>query len=227
MKVMPIDFGIHHRMSSSGLVQASNTMRAGPSKLLVTTSSRSDFRSTIVRVFRAVGSLCCFASIDRLLLFEFLDDFVQLVEACGPELAVPLDPCRLFVQPAQAEPAGAHASDLLRGDQPGLLQDADMLLHAGEGHVELRGQLRNRRVGTRELLQNAASRGVRKCSERVIEGGLDKLNHLVQCLAQGSAACKGRSSASTRSDRRHSYAQLENWQGDDHPDLGTGIFSPL
>ena len=26
----PVDFGAHHRLSSSGLVHASNTMRAGP-----------------------------------------------------------------------------------------------------------------------------------------------------------------------------------------------------
>jgi hypothetical protein len=45
----PVDFGAHHRLISSGLVHASNTMRAGPLKVRVTTSSRSDFRSTVVR----------------------------------------------------------------------------------------------------------------------------------------------------------------------------------
>src|SRR6266545_3036081 len=43
----PNDFGTHHRLNSSGLVHASNTMRAGPLKRRVTTSSRSDFRSTL------------------------------------------------------------------------------------------------------------------------------------------------------------------------------------
>jgi hypothetical protein len=52
---MPIDFGTHHRLNSSGFVHASNTMRAGPLKLRVTTSSRSDVRSTVVRCFTAVG----------------------------------------------------------------------------------------------------------------------------------------------------------------------------
>src|SRR3954464_6014082 len=51
---MPIDFGTHHCLNSSGLVHASNTMRAGPLKVRVTTSSRSDFRSTIVRFFMGV-----------------------------------------------------------------------------------------------------------------------------------------------------------------------------
>src|SRR5262245_24710344 len=97
---MPIDFGAHHRMNSSGLVQASNTMRAGPLKVRVTTSSRSDFRSTVVRFFTGVASFSLLASIDLLLPFQFLDNLVQRVEACVPELAVPLDPCRLFLKPA-------------------------------------------------------------------------------------------------------------------------------
>jgi hypothetical protein len=78
---MPIDFGAHHRLSSSGLVHASNTRRAGASKVRVTTNSRSDFRSTVVRFFTGVGSLSLLASIGFLLPFQFLDDLVQLVEA--------------------------------------------------------------------------------------------------------------------------------------------------
>src|SRR5262245_20412767 len=66
----PNDFGTHHRWSSSGLVQASNTMRAGPLTIRVTTSSRSDFRSAVVRFSMGVGSLPLLASIDSLLLFE-------------------------------------------------------------------------------------------------------------------------------------------------------------
>src|SRR5262245_64291791 len=87
---MPIYFGTHHRLNSSGLVQASNTMRAGPLKVRVTTSSRSDFRSTVVRFFVGVASRSLLASIDLLLPFQFLDNLVQLVEACIPELAIPL-----------------------------------------------------------------------------------------------------------------------------------------
>src|SRR5271154_2949888 len=161
----PIDFGTHHRLSSSGLVHASNTMRAGPLKVRVTTISRSDSRSTVVRFFMALGSLSLLASIDRLLPFQFLNNLVQLAETRLPELAVPLDPCRLFLQSAQTEPAGPHAPDFLRGDEPRPLQDADMLLHAGEGHVELRGQVRDRSVFTPELLQNATSGGIRERGE--------------------------------------------------------------
>src|SRR5678809_110961 len=98
---MPIDFGAHHCLNRSGLVHASNTMRAGPLKVRVTTSSRSDLRSTVVRFFMGVGSLTLLASIDLLLPFQFLDNLVQLVEACVPELVVPLDPRRLVFQPAR------------------------------------------------------------------------------------------------------------------------------
>src|SRR5262249_4519017 len=88
--------------------------------------------------------------------------------------------CRLFLQSALAEPAGPHASDLLSGDEPGLLQDADVLLHAREGHVELLGKVRDRSVGTSEPLQNAASGGIRERGERGIEAGPRILNHTVQ-----------------------------------------------
>src|SRR5262245_22504603 len=97
---MHIDVGAHHCLNSSGLVHASNTMRAGPLKVRVMTSSRSDFRSTVVRFFMGVGSLSLLVSIDLLLPFQFLDNLVQIVEACVPELAVPFDPCRLFLQSA-------------------------------------------------------------------------------------------------------------------------------
>src|SRR5207344_1363898 len=90
----PIDFGTHHCLNSFGLVHASNTRRAGPLKVRVTTSSRSDFRSTVVRFFMGASSLSLLASIGLLLPFQFFDNFVQLVEACGPELVVPLDPGR-------------------------------------------------------------------------------------------------------------------------------------
>src|SRR6187402_1589042 len=99
---------------------------------------------------------------------------------------MPLEPRRLFLQSARAELAGPHAPDLLRGDEPGLLQDADVLLHAREGHVELLGKVRDRSVGTAELLQNAASGGIRERGERVIEAGLPILNHVVQYTTHGA-----------------------------------------
>src|SRR5262249_46679910 len=120
------DFGTHHRLNSSGSVQASNTIRAGPLMVRLTSSSRSDFRSTVERPSIAVASPALLAFIDLLLSSHFLDDLVQLDESCVPELAVPIHPCLLILQPARAEPAGPHTPDLFCGNEPGLLQDADV-----------------------------------------------------------------------------------------------------
>src|SRR5262245_18816126 len=85
-----IDFGSHHRLNSSGLVHASNTRRAGALKVRVTTSSRSDFRSSVMRLFMRASSLSrslsFLASIDPLLLFQFFQNLVELVEARRPQL---------------------------------------------------------------------------------------------------------------------------------------------
>src|SRR3984885_936021 len=205
---MPVDFGAHHRLSSSGLVHASNTMRAGPLTVRVTTSSRSDVRSTVVRFFMGAGSLSLLVFIDLLLPFQLLDNLLQLVEACVPELAVLLDPRRLILQPARPQLAGPHAPDLLGSHEPGLLQDADVLLHAREGHVELLGKVRDRSVCTPELLQNAASGGVRERGERGIEAGRYILNHAVQYVTHGLAACKRRPSARCVAGRLHSQIDL-------------------
>jgi hypothetical protein len=60
-----------------------------------------------------------------------------------------------------------------------------VLLHARERHVELLGEVRDRSVCTSELLQNAASGGIRERGERVIEAGLRILNHMVQYMNTG------------------------------------------
>src|SRR5262245_4243634 len=157
---MPIDFGTHHCLSSSGRVHASNTRRAGPLKVRVTTSSRSDVRSTVVRFFVAVGSSSLFSTIDFFLSFQCLDNRVQRLEACAPEMLVSLDPRCRFLQSTHAERTGPHATDLLRGDEPHLFQDAHVFLYSRERHVKRPGKIRDRGVCTPELLKNAASRGV-------------------------------------------------------------------
>src|SRR6476661_9351796 len=61
---IPIDFGTHHCLNSSGWVHASNTRRAGPLKVRVMTISRSDVCSTVVWFF--MGSLFLVACIGLL-----------------------------------------------------------------------------------------------------------------------------------------------------------------
>ena len=96
-----------------------------------------------------------------------------------------LDPGRLFLEAADAERAGSHAPDLPRGDETRPLQDADVLLHAREGHLKLLREVCDGRVCTAELLQNPAPGDVRQRGERGVEVGLRILNHLVQYVTQG------------------------------------------
>src|SRR6187431_1506531 len=58
-----------------------------------------------------------------------------------------------------------------------------MFLHARKGHVEPFGKGCDRSVRSPELLQNAASGGVRERAERGIEVDLAILNHVVQYTA--------------------------------------------
>src|SRR5277367_398616 len=69
-----------------------------------------------------------------------------------------------------------------------------MFLHARKGHVEPLGKGCDRSVRTPELLQNAASGGVRERAERGIEVGLAILSHTVQ-YTTWVTACNGRLSA--------------------------------
>src|SRR5258708_4034550 len=65
-----------------------------------------------------------------------------------------------------------------------------MFLHARKGHVEPLGKGCDRSVRTPELLQNAASGGVRERAERGIEVGVAILSHTVQYI--WVTACNGR-----------------------------------
>src|SRR5258708_36404418 len=104
---MPTDFGTHQRLSNSGLLHASKTMCAGALNVRVTTSSRSDLRSTAVR-FMAAGLPSFSSGICLLLWFQVLDNLVQRVEAGGPEVAVPVRPGGLFFQRPHAQPSGSY-----------------------------------------------------------------------------------------------------------------------
>src|SRR5690348_8543455 len=76
----PQDLGTHQRWRSAGLVHASNTMRGGALMVRVTTNSRSDLRSTVVGFLVGVDSVSLLATIAFLLLFEFFNKSIQLVE---------------------------------------------------------------------------------------------------------------------------------------------------
>src|SRR6185312_1259521 len=193
MKVMPKDFGVHHRISSSGVVQAWKTRRAGASKMRVTTTSRSERRSVLVSA-PCTCSLLSVALIVLFLLLELFDDVVEFVEAGGPEAAMLFQPGGLFVEAATAETAGPDAPDFLGHHEARLFEDADVFLHAGEGHVEFVGELGDRGVGAPELLEDAAACRIRQGGEGGIDARL-KLNHVVQyCITVRNARATGRNS---------------------------------
>ena len=210
-----LDFGAHHRLSKApGLVHASNTMRAGPSKVRVTTSSRSDFRSTVVGFFMGVGSLSLlFASIDLLLPFPVQGQPCPTSsKACLPELAAYLlDPRRLFLQSAQAgKPCRSpHAPDLLRGDEPrppcsktptcaSFMPVGVIWNFSARSVIEASARPSCSRTPRRVASESAAKEALRRA--------LRILNHAVQHVTQGLAACKWRPSARCVTGRLHRTA---------------------
>src|SRR5690348_526369 len=99
----PSDLGAHQRFRSSGFVHASKTIRAGALKVRVTTSSRSDFRSTVVAPL-TVPSLAPGCGIGLLLSFQFLDEVVELLEPLVPYAAIAIEPVVKLLQRLGAKP---------------------------------------------------------------------------------------------------------------------------
>ena len=92
----------------------------------------------------------------------------------------------MAVQPLERAPEGAalqtaahHAADLVAGDEPGVLQDAQMLDEAGERHAERRGQLADRTLALPQLREDGAPRRVGERAEHGVEAGGVIVNHLV------------------------------------------------
>jgi hypothetical protein len=82
----------------------------------------------------------------------------------------------------------AHASDFLGAHQAGLLEHADVLLHAGQGHVEAVGEVGDGRVAAREPFQHATAGGIGQRGEGGAEMRDIMLNHLVQYAGPSATA---------------------------------------
>src|ERR1700693_6521523 len=80
-------------------------MRAGPLNMRVTTSSRSDVRSTVVSFLAAPSPLAC--TIRLLLLLASLDELVQLLEPLFPDAPVAIEPFVKLLHRLRAEPVWA------------------------------------------------------------------------------------------------------------------------
>ena len=160
-----------HCLNSSGLVHASNTRRAGPLKVRVTTSSRSNFRS-IGRAGLHGGQLT----------------LSSCVHLASPSVSVPRQRCpaRRSVRPRAGgtsrsmppPPASRHRPSLQVRTRPTFSVVTSPACSRTPTcffmPVRVMWNLSARSVieafCTAELLQNAASGGVRERGERGIEG---------------------------------------------------------
>ena len=88
-------------------------------------------------------------------------------------------------KPPRAEMAQPRPTHLHGGDELGLLEDSDVLLHPRQRHAERSGELADRRTAAPEALEDHPSGGVREGGERAVDRRI--LNHRVQYRPQWRA----------------------------------------
>jgi len=93
-----------------------------------------------------------------------------------------LDPIGLRLETAFPKLAGSHPSDLLRDDEPRPLEDLDVLLHAGQRHLELIRETGDRLVRSAKLMDDPAAGRIGQRRKRAIEAMTWILNHVVQYI---------------------------------------------
>lgn len=103
---------------------------------------------------------------------------LELVELGIPEQAVILEPGSGAPHRGGLEAAVPAAAVPAAGHQAGLLEDAEVLAHRGEGHRERGGELADRVIPDPEPAQEAAAGGIGEGAEDRIEVGL-LVNHMV------------------------------------------------
>ena len=90
------------------------------------------------------------------------------------------EPLGFRLEAARTKPAGSHPSDLVGDDQPGPLQNLNVLLHAGQRHLEPVGETGDRGVGQTKLIDDPTAGRIRQRRKRTIDRKIDILNHVVQ-----------------------------------------------
>lgn len=123
----PSDLGAHQRLRSSGFVQASKTILAGPLKVLVITSSRSDRRSTVVGFFMPRSLPFPVAITGFLLCREFVYELVEVVEAFLPSASVAFKPALQPAKRLRAQLVDSLLGARLHVNEPDLFQDPQVL----------------------------------------------------------------------------------------------------
>src|SRR5438445_2464520 len=128
---------------------ASNTRSRGASKTRVMTISRSDGVVTVSWLLPLPPITFSFPR-----PFELVQVLVQPVAALLPEPTVPLGPIRRLLERPGLEPSGPPLALPAPRDQPGALQDLEVLGDRGKSHREGLGQLGDRRVARGQPLQD-------------------------------------------------------------------------
>src|SRR5262249_39756660 len=98
-----------------------------------------------------------FATMMFLLLFlQLMQVFVESIETFLPELSVVLHPVGDLAQRAGVELAGTPLRVAAARDEPGPLEDLEVLGDRGEAHVKRLRELRHRRLALHQALENGA-----------------------------------------------------------------------
>jgi len=100
------------------------------------------------------------------------------IESAFPEAAVLGNPVFGLLEGSGGELAEARAADLFLRDEAGVLKDADVFHHGGEGHAMRAGEVGQGGFAKHEGSEDGAAGGVGESAEGGIEGcGI--LNHMV------------------------------------------------
>src|SRR3984885_15153589 len=143
----------------SAELQALNTISLGAEKTRET-------RRGAARTLRFVSSILFIALVLAVQGFEI---FAQPVEAALPLEALFCDPSLGFGERSRIDAASAHASRLLRNDQPRALQHGEMLHHRRQRHDERALELADRSRSLGEPLDHRSTARIGESLERPLE----------------------------------------------------------
>ena len=96
----------------------------------------------------------------RLLRLEFLEVAIEPVEAAFPDLPIALGPFDNVLERRGLESAWSELGFASARDEPRTFEHTEMLGDRGHGHLERRGELRDRAFPGREPGENRAPCGV-------------------------------------------------------------------
>jgi hypothetical protein len=103
----------------------------------------------------------------------------ERVEPLLPEFAVAPQPLGCVLHRSGRERAAYDPTLLLPRDQPGVLEDAEVLHESRQGHRKRAGELGDRAAAAGEQAHHLPARGIGERGENGVEGFVLILNHTV------------------------------------------------